>query len=204
MLILMSYTDELVCIIAGPEFGELEGHLLLIVRALCGLKFSGVSWHTRLAQVLTDMGFFPCRMDPDVWMRGMGDHYECVGTYVDDLCIASKNPEAILGLLVSDYKFELKGVGPMEYHLGCDFYRDKDGVLCQSPKKYITRLMENYVRMFGAQPRNYASPLEKGDHPELDLSGGIGHRRCEAISVIELVAFNGLFSWEDLISLRLQ
>ena len=37
---LMSYIDEKVCIVAGPEFGpELEGHLLILVHALYGLKF---------------------------------------------------------------------------------------------------------------------------------------------------------------------
>ena len=47
----MSYTDEKVCIIAGPEFGpELEVHLLIIICALYELKFSGVCWHTRLSQ----------------------------------------------------------------------------------------------------------------------------------------------------------
>ena len=156
----------------------------MIVRALYGLKFSGASWHTRLAQVLTDMGFFPCPMDPDVWMRNMGDHYEYIGTCVDDPCIASKDPESILALLTSDYKFQLKGVGPMTYHLGCDFYRDEDGTLCQSPKKYIQRLMENHVRMFGSQPKQHSSPLEKGDHPELDTSEELdieGIKQCQSI-----------------------
>ena len=34
-------TSEKVCIRAGPEFGELEGHLLIIYKALYGLKTSG-------------------------------------------------------------------------------------------------------------------------------------------------------------------
>ena len=31
-------------------------------------------------------------------------------------------------------------------------------------------MIDNYVRMFGSQPKQYISPLEKGDHPELDTS----------------------------------
>jgi hypothetical protein len=39
-------TKEKVYVIAGPEFGkELEGHLLVIVRALYSLKTSGLRWH---------------------------------------------------------------------------------------------------------------------------------------------------------------
>ena len=46
-------TKEKVYVIAGPEFGkELEGHLLVIVRALYGLKTSGLRWHERFGKVL--------------------------------------------------------------------------------------------------------------------------------------------------------
>ena len=43
--------------IAGPEFGPLEGHLLVIVRALYGLRTSGARWHDRYADVMRIMGF---------------------------------------------------------------------------------------------------------------------------------------------------
>ena len=40
-----------------------------------------------------------------------------------------------------------------------------------SPKKYIDRAMEAYQRMFGTKLKaKYTSPLEPGDHPELDTS----------------------------------
>ena len=40
-----------------------------------------------------------------------------------------------------------------------------------SPRKYINRMVDAYERMFGEKPRTTASsPLEKGDHPELDTS----------------------------------
>ena len=35
-------TEEKVCIRAGPEFGALEGHLLIIYKALYGLRSSGL------------------------------------------------------------------------------------------------------------------------------------------------------------------
>ena len=34
-------TSEKVCIRAGPEFGELEGYLLIIYKALYGLRLIG-------------------------------------------------------------------------------------------------------------------------------------------------------------------
>ena len=38
---LEAYTKEKVYFIAGPEFGPLEGHTLIIVKALYGLRTSG-------------------------------------------------------------------------------------------------------------------------------------------------------------------
>ena len=38
---LEAYTEELLYIIAGPEFGELEGHTMIVVKALYGTKTGG-------------------------------------------------------------------------------------------------------------------------------------------------------------------
>jgi hypothetical protein len=46
---LEAFTSELVYIIAVTEFKELEGHLLLISKALYGLCSSGARWHDRFA-----------------------------------------------------------------------------------------------------------------------------------------------------------
>jgi hypothetical protein len=52
-----------------------------------------------------------------------------------------------------------------------EFQRDSDGTLCISPLKYIDKLVKNYEKLFGELPKkNCTSPLEKGDHPELDTS----------------------------------
>ena len=44
-------------------------------------------------------------------------------------------------------------------------------MLCMAPKKYIEKMVANYEKLFGTKPmHNISSPLEKGDHPELDIS----------------------------------
>jgi transposase InsO family protein len=170
---LEAYTTEKVAIIAGPEFGELEGHTLLVSRALYGLRMSGKMWHQRLSACLEEEGFFPCKAEPDIWMRPTpdGKSYEYVGVYVDDLALAMQDPKSFLDKFSNEYKFKLKGSGPLDFHLGCDFFRDEHGVLCMSPRKYIDRMVDTYQRMFGQKPKtNVTSPLEKGDHPECDTS----------------------------------
>ena len=62
-----NYPEKLV-IIAGSEFKELEGHVLVIQKALYGLRSSGLRWHQRFAQVLKELGFKPCEGTPDVWL----------------------------------------------------------------------------------------------------------------------------------------
>ena len=39
------------------------------------------------------------------------------------------------------------------HHLGCDFFRDEDGVMCMAPRKYIEKMISSYQRMFGSKPK---------------------------------------------------
>ena len=168
-------TDEKIYIIAGNEFGLREGHTLIIHKALYGLRSSGARWWERFSEVLLEMGFFPSRAENDIWMKECGDHYSYIARYVDDLAIASEDPGSIIEELQSKYHFKLKGTGPISYHLGCDFFRDSTGTLCMAPKRYIERMVGTYEHMFGCKPKaTYSSPLERGDHPELDVSEELG------------------------------
>jgi len=106
----------------------------------------------------------------DVWIRANGRVYKYIAVWVDDIAVAAHSPGDIIDQLKEQHKYKLKGVGPLEYHLGCTFEQDKDNTLSYHPKKYIARMMEQYESMYGEQPKMYVSQLEKGDHPELDAS----------------------------------
>jgi hypothetical protein len=74
-------------------------------------------------------------------------------------------------VLEKKHKFKLKRTGTIAFHLGCDFFCDDKGILCMAPKKYIEKMMMGYKQMFGEKPSSKVhSPLEKGDHPELNTS----------------------------------
>ena len=167
---LEAYTDEKLCIMAGPEFRELQGHLLIMVKALYGTRSGGARWHDRLFDILQELKFKPSKADPDVWMRPEpgGTCYEYIAVYVDDLAIAAKDPQAFCNELKK--KYNLKGVGPLEYHLGCTYKKDPDGTLAADPRRYVNKILESYERMFKEKPRKSRPPLEGGDHPELDTS----------------------------------
>ena len=74
-------------------------------------------------------------------------------------------------MLTNVQGFKLKGIGPIEYHLGMTFHRNKDGALSISPRKYIDKIVVTYQQLFGTKPSTKAlSLLKKGDHPEIDDS----------------------------------
>jgi hypothetical protein len=45
-------TLELLFIVAGPEFGDLEGHMLVIYKALYRFCSTGLCWHERFSTCL--------------------------------------------------------------------------------------------------------------------------------------------------------
>jgi Reverse transcriptase (RNA-dependent DNA polymerase) len=143
---LEAYTSEKVYIIAGPEFGEREGHILIIRKALYRLRSSGARLHCRFADCIREIGFFPCKPEPDIWMRKKGNLYEYIAVYVDDLAIAMTDPKELMDILEKKHKFKLKGTGPITFHFGMDFTRDDDNTLCISPTKYIDKLVKNYEK----------------------------------------------------------
>ena len=121
---LEALTSEKVCIRAGPEIGDLEGHLLIIYKALYGLKTSEKAFGQLLQKCLLDLGFVPSLAEASIYIRKSptSDHYKYIATYVDDLSIIMKDPQSLIDqLTAASYYFKLKGSGPLNFHLGCSF-----------------------------------------------------------------------------------
>jgi len=168
---IQAYTTEKVYTVAGPEFGPSQGKRLIIDKALYGLKSAGASWHAKLADNLCDMGFRPSKADYNLWIRQMEDHYEYVAVIVDDLLIMSKSPETITGTLSELFGYELKGLGTPEYYSGADMeYIPETDSWAMSAKTYINSISEKIEKLLEVKLKNYGSPMEVGDHPELDES----------------------------------
>ena len=58
------------------------------------------------------------KADSDVWMRRDGNMYKYIAVYTENLMIASRNPQKIADALEKDSGFKMKGVRPIQYHLG--------------------------------------------------------------------------------------
>ena len=64
---LEAFTDENLYIVAGPEFQELEGYILIFLKARYVLKSSGKRWAEVIHGILRDMKllpFQPSKADP--------------------------------------------------------------------------------------------------------------------------------------------
>jgi Reverse transcriptase (RNA-dependent DNA polymerase) len=101
-------TNEKVFIIGGPEFGPLEGHTLIIFKALYGLRSSGLCWYERFSDVLRAIAFKPTRAEADIWMRENNGLYKYIAVNVDSLLIAARDPGSITKELSEINKFKLK------------------------------------------------------------------------------------------------
>ena len=105
-------------------------------------------------------------------MRDAGDAWEYIVVYVDDIIVAMNDPKSFFDELQDPDKvgFKMKGVGSPTYHLGADFFRDNDGMLCLGSQTYAKCLCSNFERLYGESPKSVFLPLEHDDHSELDDS----------------------------------
>ena len=138
--------NEKLFIVAGPEIEELQGHILVIHDVLYGLISSGLRWSQRVHDIMLQLNFRPCKADPCVWLREKKDKYKYIAIHVDDLLIASQEPQK--SSKSKKFKLKIKGDGPLEYHLGCDYKMEKDGTLMVQPIRYINKILESYKKMF--------------------------------------------------------
>ena len=183
---LNAYTKEKLYCIAGKEFGpDEEGRLMIIRRALYGLKSSGAAYRAHFATTLMELGYKSCRADPDVWMRTATkdngfEYYEYILTYVDDCLIISHDPKKIIQSLTEEYKYRLKDVGEPTRYLGAevgkhDVNSDGTATWYMSARLYlkqaileIERKWGNITKLFPRQVLD--TPMLAGSHPELDTT----------------------------------
>ena len=151
---LCAKTSKKVCIEAGPEFGALAGHLLIINKALYGLCLSGKAFNHLLNDVLRSLGFELSKAEPSIYMQRCPnltkDLYEYVGLYVDDLVAVISDPEQFLKDLKNNsvHDFKLKGSKEVKFHLGCGFAHENTSTLCMDAGRDIDKMCNNYSRLF--------------------------------------------------------
>ena len=168
--------------IAGPEFGSQSGSIIIVKKALYGLKGSGAAFRAHLAEKLHDIGFIPTHADPDVWRQPAVkpdgfEYYEYILCYVDDLLAISHDTQSVLKSVQDRFKFKDDKIDKPDIYLGAQLDRmSVDGFegLTMSSEKYVKSAIENIEQKLAGSnqrlPTKCRTPLSSGYRPELDTS----------------------------------
>jgi hypothetical protein len=145
------------------ECGEDKGKVLIVVRALYGLKSAGASWRAALAKVLAGLGFELKKADPDVWIRKAVCHdgfqyYEMLFVFIDDILALSHEAMKVIGDISQFYRAKEGSIKPPDIYLGSNFDRiqlsDGHEVWCTSPRDYVKNGISVIERLFGEKEKD--------------------------------------------------
>ena len=167
---------------AGPEFGEDEGTVMIIRRALYGLKSSGAAWRQMISEILIELNYENTLADPDVWRRPMSKpngfkYYEFALVYVDDILIISHSPQGTMHVLGT--RFDLKDtVKTPDRYLGANLrkWTLPDGRVCwsMSGKDYLKNAITTVKQLMKKDGIHWPGakkserPFPKQYKPEID------------------------------------
>jgi len=173
---------------AGPEFGPTrQRQMVIIVRAMYGLKSSGAAWHAQLSETLYGMDFKPTLADPDVWYRpaikdnGM-EYYEYILVYVDDILAISHSPRTIMETIRKQYRLKEEPTPPKVY-LGATIKpwsipNETNPVWSMNSTNYLKEaihVLEMELSKAGKTLKGKPStPMQLNYRPELDVSPVLG------------------------------
>ena len=187
----------------GLECGEDRGKVLIVVRALYGLKSAGAAWRSELASALRQLKFESTKADPDVWIRTAArddgfQYYEMLFVYVDDILAISHKAREVIAEIEQFYTAKPGSVKEPEIYLGAEVMKHQlqDGRVCwaTSPRKYIENALKVVEQMLqddgeGAELRKKAAnPFPSNYKPELDvteeLEGDLASRYLQLIGIL--------------------
>ena len=164
----------------GLETGADQGKVLIVTRALYGLKSSGAAWRADLAATLRDLHFTSTKADPDVWIRSADTHYDMVLVYVDDILIFAKDPKVTMDELGKLYELKPESVKEPDIYLGANMEKVQlpNGKLewSMGSKTYVKNAVKVVEALIteddpmAALKTTARNPFPSGYKPELDIT----------------------------------
>ncbi len=173
---------EKIYIIAGPEFGSKEGSIMIIRKALYGLKSSGAAFRAHLAETLYDLSYLPTKADPDIWIRPAVkangfEYYEITLVYVDDIMCISHDPKATMMGIKATFKLKDDKIEKPENYLGAQIMQKVIGgreCWAMTSEQYVKAAIANVEATLHESgqrlPPKATTPVQANYRPELDTS----------------------------------
>ena len=176
---------------------QYAGRPAKIVRAMYGLPVAGASFRAYLAKHLRELGYTPCKADPDVHMRPAvkknGDlYYQYMIAYVDDLLCCGEDPEVQMKMVQQKFTLKEGTVVEPTLYLGADIGKhyiegseDPQKIRWyMSSTKYATKAVAEVERELGTHkygytrlPKGIHSPLSAGYRPEQDATAELDYQQ---------------------------
>jgi hypothetical protein len=117
-----------------------------LLRGLYGLKQSPRIWNKNIHKFLTEIGCTQSKADPCIYIKMSDDGIVIIAVYVDDLLIASSNPnerKQIQQQLMEKYK--MKDLGELKWILGMRVTRDpKTRDIKLDQEQYINTILKRF------------------------------------------------------------
>lgn len=190
---------------AGREWGEDQGLVIVVKKALNGLKSSGAAFRALLRSTIEGprLKFRNSIADHDVYIREAStpngtEYFEQMLVYVDDILIVSHDPQAIIKELQAVYELKKGSVGPPTTYLGAQVMRSqgRDGTLkwAMTGEKYCKEaisIVKDLMKNEGFHWKNKMSqPIPKGYKPELDTT-----EECSEEQHSKFMQLIGILRW---------
>ena len=179
---LLAPCREKVWLRAGPKFGHLEGKVMIVKKALYGLKSSGAAFRSHLTDTLDSIGFKGSLANPDVWMRPAtrptGEtYYEYILCYVDVILCISHDARRPMDEIKKTLKFKNDKVEEPDFYLGASLKKKEPNgkkVWTMTPYEYLRNAIatvESQLAKRGKKlPARATTPMVSGYYPKLDSS----------------------------------
>ena len=168
---------------AGPEFGNEQGKVFIVVRALYGLKSASAAFRSFMAKRLDELDFKSSIADPDVWLRPATkadgeEYYEYVMVYVDDLLAMSSDARSVLESIKTDtIKYKNDKIDKPDMYLGAKLQLKQ---INEHPcwtigsveyvNAAVNTIKDAIKNTMWKLPAKAKTPMTQSYHPELDES----------------------------------
>ena len=112
-------------------------------KSIYSLRQASRQWFQKFSNAIISQGFIQSKADYSLFYKGSGDDFVAILVYVDDIIVASKNPQVVKSVQQTlQHLFKLKVLGSLKYFLGLEIARSKKGIYL-SQRNYTLSLLED-------------------------------------------------------------
>jgi hypothetical protein len=145
-----------------PDMELPPGKSLKLLKNLYGLKQAPRNWYKNIEEFVKSLGFKQTVSDNCLFVRKSATEVTLLSLYVDDILIASNQPEQIAELKRQfTSRYEMKDLGPVNHYLGMRVTRTSDSIKIDQ-EAYADDILRRFDSLLqGMQNKSYSTPMER-------------------------------------------